>query len=315
MTLVVVTGGAGFIGSHLTTHLVELGYEVRVLDNLITGREDNLRHIRRQISFVRGAVEDDDLCCRVFDGARYVWHLAALGSVPRSLRDPLASNKANVTGTLSVLWAARQMGVERVVFSSSSSVYGPHAQLPQDPQANPQPVSPYAVTKLSGEHYMRVFYEEFGLETVTLRYFNVFGPRQDPNNPYAAVIPSFIRSLVSGQPGQIEGDGTQSRDFTYVEDCIQATLKAMSSAKAAGKIYNVAYGSSTTIRDVYMLICKLLDKQINSVQVEARPGDVKHSLAKIDSTITDLDYQPQFSIEDGLKQAIPWYLDYFKRGR
>jgi nucleoside-diphosphate-sugar epimerase len=313
MTLVVVTGGAGFIGSHLTTELVELGFEVRVLDNLITGREGNLRHIRQKITFIRGDVSDDDLCCRVFDGARYVYHLAALGSVPRSLRDPLASNKANVTGTLSVLWAARQMGVERIVFSSSSSVYGPRAELPQRPQANLRPASPYAVTKLAGEHYMRVFYQAFGLETVVLRFFNVFGPRQDPNSPYAAVIPSFIRSLIFDQPGQIEGDGEQSRDFTYVADCVQACLKAMSAPDAAGKAYNVAYASNTTINQLYELICQLLDKHIEAVHVEPRPGDMKQSLADIEATVADLGYEPHYTVETGLKQAIPWYLEFAKR--
>lgn len=312
MTLVVVTGGAGFIGSHLTTALVELGYEIRVLDNLITGREDNLRQIRRKITFVRGDVADDDLCCRVFDGARYVYHLAALGSVPRSLRDPLASNKANVTGTLSVLWAARQMGVERVVFSSSSSVYGPDAVLPQQPLARLRPASPYAVTKLAGEHYMRVFYESFGLETVTLRFFNVFGPRQDPNSPYAAVIPSFVRSLLSDQPGQIEGDGQQSRDFTYVKDCVQACLKAMGAEAAAGNAYNVAYGRNTSVNELYQIICRLLGKQIDPVYVEPRPGDVKQSLADISATVADLNYEPQHTVETGLEQAIPWYQDFAK---
>jgi nucleoside-diphosphate-sugar epimerase len=313
MTLAVVTGGAGFIGSHLATELVEQGYEVRVLDNLITGREGNLRHIRHKVTFIRGDVADDDLCCRVFDGARYVYHLAALGSVPRSLRDPLASNKANVTGTLSVLWAARQMGVERLVFSSSSSVYGPQAELPQRPQAGLRPASPYAVTKLAGEQYMRVFYEAFGLETVSLRFFNVFGPRQDPNSPYAAVIPSFIRSLIHDQPGQIEGDGQQSRDFTYVEDCVQACLKAMSSPAAAGKAYNVAYASTTTINELYRLICQLLDKRIDAVHVEPRPGDMKQSLADIDATVADLGYEPHFTVKSGLEKAIPWYLEFAKR--
>jgi len=313
MTLVVVTGGAGFIGSHLATELVELGYEVRVLDNLITGREGNLRHIRRKLTFIRGDVADDDLCCRVLDGARYVYHLAALGSVPRSLRDPLASNKANVTGTLSVLWAARQMGVERVVFSSSSSVYGPQAALPQQPLANLKPASPYAVTKLAGEHYMRVFHEAFGLETVSLRFFNVFGPRQDPNSPYAAVIPSFIRSLIFDQPGQIEGDGNQSRDFTYVEDCVQACLKAMSAPDVAGKAYNVAYAQSTTINELYGLICQLLDKHIEAVHVEPRPGDMKQSLADIGATVAELGYKPRYNVGSGLEQAIPWYLEFAKR--
>ncbi len=313
MTLVVVTGGAGFIGSHLVTKLVEQGYQVRVLDNLVTGHEDNLRHVRHRVSFIRGGVEDEDLCCRVFDGARYIWHLGALGSVPRSLRDPLSSNKANVTGTLTVLWAARQMGVERVVFSSSSSVYGPLAELPQNTLANPSPSSPYAVTKLAGEHYLRVFHEAFGLETVSLRYFNVFGPRQDPSSPYAAVMPSFVRALLADHPGQIEGDGTQSRDFTYVEDCVQASLKAMTAPKAAGKVYNVAYGRQTTVGELYEVVCRILDKDIEPVYVEPRPGDVMHSRADITATREDLGFSPEYSVESGLEEAIPWYIEYFRK--
>lgn len=313
MTLAVVTGGAGFIGSHLTTKLVEQGYEVRVLDNLVTGTEDNLRHIRDRISFIRGNVEDNDLCCRVFDGARYVWHLAALGSVPRSLRDPLASNQANVTGTLSVLWSARQMGVERVVFSSSSSVYGPNAEPPQQLSDLPNPVSPYAVTKLAGEHYLRIFHECFGLETVSLRFFNVFGERQDRNSPYAAVIPSFVRALLSAQPGQIEGDGEQSRDFIYVEDCVQALMKAMTAARAAGKIYNVAYGQSATVNEIYTQICRALDRDIPPVYVEPRQGDIRDSCADITDTIRDLGFVAHYTVASGLEKALPWYQEYFSR--
>jgi nucleoside-diphosphate-sugar epimerase len=315
MTLVVVTGGAGFIGSHLATSLVEQGYEVRIFDNLTTGSEENLQHIRHRVSFIRGCVEDEDLCCRVLDGARYVWHLAALGSVPRSLRDPLSSNKANVTGTLAVLWAARQMGIERVVFASSASVYGPNSPSPQSPDAQPNPASPYAATKLAGEHYMTVFDECYRLETVSLRYFNVFGPRQDPNSPYAAVIPSFIKALLSGQPGQIEGNGDQSRDFAYVADCVQATIKAMTAPKAPGNVYNIACGQQTKVSDLYDIICRLLGKDIPPVQVEPRPSDVLSSLADISNTIKDLGYHPQFTVEQGLEQAIPWYTEYYQRHR
>jgi len=311
MTLVAVTGGAGFIGSHLTTKLVEQGYEVRVLDNLVTGSEDNLRHIRDRITFVRGSVEDSDLCCRVFDGARYVWHLGALGSVPRSLRDPLSSNQANVTGTLSVLWSARQMGVQRVVFSSSSSVYGPHATSPQKVGDLPCPSSPYAVTKLAGEHYMRTFNDCYSIEAVSLRFFNVFGERQDRNSPYAAVIPSFVRALLSSQPGQIEGDGEQTRDFIYVGDCVQACMKAMTSPKAAGKIYNVAYGTEVTVNEIYRHICKFLDKDIEAVYVEPRQGDIRLSRADISTTVEDLGFKPEHTVASGLEKALPWYQDYF----
>ncbi len=311
MTLVVVTGGAGFIGSHLVTQLIERGYQVRVLDDLSTGNEQNLREVRERVTFVRGSVTDVGLCKKVCDGARYVWHLAALGSVPRSLRDPLDSNQANVVGTLSILCAAREMGVERVVFASSSSVYGRNANLPQSVGDKLEPASPYAVTKMTGEQYMRVFYECFGIETVALRYFNVYGPRQDPENPYAAVIPSFVRSLISGQPPHIEGDGEQSRDFTFIDDCVQATIKAMTAPAAAGKVYNVACGNQTTINRLYQIVSELLQSEIKPEYIDPRPGDIRHSRADIGNTLSDLGYQPAFTLESGLEQAIPWYRDYF----
>jgi nucleoside-diphosphate-sugar epimerase len=312
---VAVTGGAGFIGSHLVSSLVEQGFQVRVLDNLSTGSRDNLAHLQGQVDFVEGAIEDEKLCRSVFDGVRYLWHLAALGSVPRSLRDPLFTNRANIDGTLTVLWAARQMGVERVVFSSSSSVYGVNGNGKQDISDLPRPASPYAVTKVTGEQYMRVFFECYGLETVSLRFFNVFGPRQDPDNPYAAVIPSFIRSLLAGQPAHIEGDGDQGRDFIYVDDCVQACLKAMLANPAPGKVYNVARGDLTTINELYGVICELLDVSIKPVHIEPRPGDVRHSRANISATIADLDFQPAIGVREGLQHAIPWYREYFMQRR
>lgn len=311
MTLVVVTGGAGFIGSHLVSTLVERGYQVRVLDDLSTGSEQNLKHVRERITFMRGSVTDHELCRKVCDGARYVWHLAALGSVPRSLRDPLASNHSNVVGTLSILCAARELGVERVVFSSSSSVYGRGASLPHHIGDQLSPSSPYAVTKLAGEQYMRVFYECFGIETVSLRYFNVYGPRQDPDNPYAAVIPSFVRSLLAGQPPHIEGDGEQTRDFAYIDDCVQATIKAMTAPGAAGKVYNVACDDQTTINRLYEIVRGLLGSELEPEYIDPRPGDIRHSRADISETVSDLGFEPQYNIEKGLAEAIPWYRDYF----
>jgi nucleoside-diphosphate-sugar epimerase len=315
MTWVAVTGGAGFIGSHLVTSLIERGFQVRVLDNLSTGSLDNLSHVREAVDFVNGSIEDEALCRKVFDGVRYLWHLAALGSVPRSLRDPLSANRTNVDGTLAVLWAARQMGVERVVFASSSSVYGTNGNGKQDISDLPRPASPYAVTKVTGEQYMRVFYECYGLETVSLRYFNVYGQRQDPDNPYAAVIPSFIRSLLAGQPAHIEGDGEQGRDFIFVDDCVQACFKAMMASSAAGKVYNVARGDLTTINELYDTICKLLDVRIKPVHIEPRPGDVRRSRADISATIADLYFEPEVSLEDGLDKTIPWYREYFSARR
>lgn len=311
MTRVVVTGGAGFIGSNLVTALVEQGFDVQVLDNLATGKEQNLAHVRDRITFVKGSIEDLDTCREIMNGCRYVWHLAALGSVPRSIRDPLASNLANVTGTLSVLWAAHKAGVERVVFASSSSVYGRQAILPQQTEHKPNPSSPYAVTKHAGEHYMRVFWECYGLQTVCLRYFNVYGPRQDPESTYAAVIPSFIHSLLHGKPARIDGDGEQSRDFTFVEDCLQATVKAMTAPMAAGQVYNVACSNQTTVNELYRTLCALLQVDIAPVYSDARSGDVRHSRADITRTIADLGYRPQFSLASGLAKALPWYREYF----
>jgi nucleoside-diphosphate-sugar epimerase len=313
MTRVVVTGGAGFIGSNLVATLVDQGYEVCVLDDLSTGREENLADVRQRIEFVRGEVEDQAACQRALQGARFVWHLAALGSVPRSVADPLASNRANVTGTLSVLWTAQNCGVERVVFASSSSVYGRQASLPQMPDAKLNPSSPYAATKLAGEHYMRVFWECFGLQTVCLRFFNVFGPRQDPESAYAAVIPSFLRSLLHGRGGVIHGDGDQSRDFTYVEDCVQATIKAMTAALAAGRVYNVACSNQTTINELYRTLCALLQVDIAPIYADSRAGDVRHSRADITRTIADIGYRPQYSLASGLAQALPWYREHFER--
>jgi len=311
MTRVVVTGGAGFIGSNLVTALVEQGFEVYVLDNLATGKEHNLAHLRDRITLVKGCVEDLDACLNIMQDCRYVWHLAALGSVPRSIADPLSSNLANVTGTLSVLWAAQKRGVERVVFASSSSVYGRQAILPQQTDHKANPSSPYAVTKLAGESYMRVFWECFGLQTVCLRYFNVYGPRQDPESAYAAVIPSFISNLLHGRPAHIDGDGEQSRDFTFVEDCVQATVKAMTAPLAVGRVYNVACSNQTTVNELYRTLCALLQVDIAPVYSDARSGDVRHSRADITRTIADLGYRPQFSLASGLAKSLPWYRDYF----
>jgi nucleoside-diphosphate-sugar epimerase len=315
VTWVAVTGGAGFIGSHLVTSLVEQGFQVRVLDNLSTGSRENLEHLKGRIDFVEGEIADEKLCRSTFDGVRYLWHLAALGSVPRSLRDPLLTNRANVDGTLTVLWAARQMGVERVVFASSSSVYGTSDNGKQKISDLPRPASPYAVTKVTGEQYMRAFFDCYGLETVSLRFFNVFGPRQDPDNPYAAVIPSFIRSLLAGQPAHVEGDGDQGRDFIYVDDCVQACLKGMMASPAPGKVYNVARGELTTINELYNMICDRLDVSIRPVHIEPRPGDVRNSRADISATIADLDFEPAIGVNDGLERAIPWYREYFSHRR
>ena len=310
-TRVVVTGGAGFIGSNLVMELVRNGFKVSVLDSLVTGKERNLDDVRDDIRFIHGTIEDQETCQQAMSGARYVWHLAALGSVPRSVADPIATNQVNVGGTLNVLWAAKESGVERVMFSSSSSIYGSEASLPQVADARQRPSSPYAVTKLAGEHYLRVFSECYDLQTVSLRFFNVFGPRQDPDSAYAAVIPAFVASLLEGKPGIIHGDGLQSRDFTYVEDCVQATIKAMLTPGANGKVYNVACGRQTTVLEMYNEVCNLLGVKIPPTHEETRQGDVKHSLADIGITMAELDYAPQYTVASGLAKAMDWYRDYF----
>jgi nucleoside-diphosphate-sugar epimerase len=309
----VVTGGAGFIGSNLTARLVAAGLSVTVLDNLATGKLSNLGDLQSQIRFVKGDVTDPRACAEALDGADYVWHLAALGSVPRSVKDPVASNQANVVGTLNVLNAARQAGVGRVVFASSSSVYGRDAELPQRPSARPRPASPYAVTKLTGEEYMRVFWQCYGLETVSLRYFNVFGPHQDPDSDYAAVIPSFTSRLLLGKPGQIQGDGEQSRDFTYIADCLQATIKAMTAASAPGRVYNVACGRKATVNELYRSICNILEVDIPAEYTEEREGDIRQSQADIGETVRDLGYHPEYTLAQGLAEALPWYVEQCSR--
>lgn len=303
----VVTGGAGFIGSNLAAKLSRDGMRVTVLDNLSTGKMSNLDPISEDIRFIEGDITDPETCNFALTGADYVWHLAALGSVPRSVNNPTASNHANVAGTLNVLCAARECGVKRVVFSSSSSVYGKDAELPQRTTAKPRPASPYAVSKLAGEEYMRVFWQCYGLETVSLRYFNVYGPHQDPHSDYAAVIPSFVSRLLAGEPGEIQGDGEQSRDFTFIEDCLQATIKAMTAPGAPGNVYNVACGRQATVNELYSAICGLVSRDLAPRYVSERDGDVRHSLADIEGTAADLGYEPAYTLEQGLEASLPWY--------
>ncbi|MCH7472401.1 NAD-dependent epimerase/dehydratase family protein, partial [bacterium] len=291
----------------------EQGFTVRVLDNLSTGSEKNLSQVVGKFEFIQGSVEDAELCRRVCDGARYICHLAALGGVPRSLSDPMASNSTNVTGTLAVLWAARQAGVERVVFASSASVYGQRPPLPQSPEHPPHPSSPYAVTKLAGEYYCSVFYECYGLETVVLRYFNVFGTRQDPLGAYASVIPCFFKALMAGEPPRIEGDGEQGRDFVYVSDCVEGTIKAMSTPGVAGKIYNIASGRQTSVNELYSIISKILGTNLEPKFVHGRAGDIRHSQAELSTTVSDLGYKPSYTLESGLKEVSTWYRGYFAR--
>lgn len=300
MDKVVVTGGAGFIGSHLADELAGRGYRVVILDDLSTGSLRNIEAIpkERKVEFIRGSITDLPALRRVFEGALFVFHLAALPSVPRSIRDPLATHEVNATGTLKVLLAARDGGVSKVIYSSSSSVYGDTPTLPKREDMTPHPQSPYAVTKAAGEHYCQVFEQVYHLPTVCLRYFNVYGPRQDPDSEYAAVIPSFIKRTSAGESPVIFGDGEQTRDFTYVKDAVAANVLAAESG--ASGVYNIGSGNKVTLNELARLVIGLSGRDLNPVYQAERPGDIRHSLADISRART-FGYHPKFNIEDGLK--------------
>ena len=309
MSRYIVTGGAGFIGSHITEELVNQGHEVVVLDDLSTGHEHNLTAFRDRIEFVKGSVTDFDLMSRLFAGADVVFHQAALASVPRSVKDPVASNHANVTGTLNVFVAARDAGVRKVVYAASSSAYGDTEELPKHEGMPGRPLSPYAVTKYVGELYGKVFTDIYDLPTVGLRYFNVFGPRQDPQSQYAAVIPLFTTRFLAGEAPLIHGDGGQSRDFTFIDNVVQANLKAAAAdSKADGLVYNVACGDRMTINDICAQIRDLLGVSIEPEHGPTRLGDVRHSLADISRAQELLGYQPAVDLRQGIERTVAWYV-------
>jgi UDP-glucose 4-epimerase len=303
-----VTGGAGFIGSHLATKLVERGDTVRVLDNLSTGRIDNIAHLLpNRIQLVRGDVTDRNQWERAVEGVDVVFHQAALASVPRSVDDPLETHLADATGTVTLLDACRQAGVRRVVYAASSSCYGNRPETPKSESHLPQVLSPYAAAKLAGELYCEAFAACYPLETVRLRYFNVFGPRQDPNGPYSAVIPLFVSALLDGRRPTIFGDGSQSRDFTYVENVVQANLLAASAVGISGRVYNVASGHTTSVLRLLKEICGLLDKHCDPNFAPPRPGDVEHSSADISAAERELGFVPSVDLHEGLGRTISWY--------
>jgi len=303
VTKVVVTGGAGFIGSHLALKLAERGNHVTIVDDLSTGRVENIAALLKTsgAELVRGSVTDLSLLQSVFSGASYVFHLAAIPSVPRSIEDPLGTHQVNVTGTLNVLMAARDSNVQKVVYASSSSVYGDTPTLPKREDMMPSPQSPYAVAKLAGEYYCSVFHQVFGLPTVCLRYFNVYGPRQDPLSPYAAVIPKFITSVLQGRPPIIFGDGSQTRDFTYVEDATEANILAVES-DATG-IFNIGSGDRVSINELARLVLEILGKDLEPQHLEPRAGDIRHSLADIALAKT-FGYTPRHSLSEGVRRTI-----------
>ncbi len=302
-----VTGGGGFIGSNLTMVLVKMGYRVKVLDNFSTGSPDNLQSVIKEIEVCQGDLRNLDTVRRAVTGAEVVFHQAALPSVPRSVADPLTTNGVNNNGTLNVLLASRDAGVRRVIYASSSSVYGSSDVLPKNERMSLNPLSPYAATKLTGEFYGKIFYQLYGLETVGLRYFNVFGPGQDLKSEYAAVIPRFITALLKGTSPVIYGDGTQSRDFTYVDDVVLANLLSEQAAGAAGEVFNIAGGRRTTLNKLLEVLRDITGSGLEAIYAQSRPGDVKHSQASIEKASQLLGYLPQTSLEQGLKLTVEWF--------
>jgi UDP-N-acetylglucosamine/UDP-N-acetyl-alpha-D-glucosaminouronate 4-epimerase len=302
-----VTGGAGFIGSHLVEALLRQGHTAVVLDNFDTGTRSNLEGMDGNLEVIEGTIEDIETLRRAMHNVDYVFHQAARGSVPRSIQDPIGTHDINVKGTLNVLMAARDVGVRRVVCASSSSVYGETAELPKKETMLPSPKSPYALSKLALEHYCVVFYEVYGLETVSLRYFNIYGPRQNPNLQYAAVIPIFITRMLNRIPCTIFGTGEQTRDFTYIDDCVQANLLACKSLHAPGKTYNIACGAQNSVNHLFALIGEILGNSIPPSHEVLRPGDVLHSYADVHRAQSELFFHPQTSVAEGLKKTIAWY--------
>jgi nucleoside-diphosphate-sugar epimerase len=303
-----ITGGGGFIGSHLVDRLLAEGHEVRVLDNFATGRRENLTHVRDSIELLEGDIQSYERAHNAVSGCEVVFHEAALPSVPRSVADPLTSNATNVIGTLNVLLAARDSGVRRVVFASSSSVYGANNELPKHEELVPLPISPYAVTKLTGEGYCRSFAAVYGMETVALRYFNIFGPRQDPLSQYSGVVPKFINALLAGEQPTIHGDGEQSRDFTFVENAVDANILAMSAAPAdAMRTFNVASGARTTLNELFAQLASLADSDVEPIYGPARAGDVRHSLADVSLAERRIGYTPQVGLREGLARTFESY--------
>lgn len=306
--IALVTGGAGFIGSHLAAALAASGARVRVIDNLSTGYRENLTEIDGDIDFVNASITDAQSLKRALEDVELVFHEAAIPSVPRSVNSPLETHESSVNGTFALLLAARDQKVRRVVYAASSSAYGDQAESPKRESMRPDPLSPYAVAKLVGEYYCQVFTRSYGLETVSLRYFNVFGPRQDPGSEYSGVISRFVRALQAGERPVIYGDGEQSRDFTYIANVVDANLRAAEAAAAIGKTINIGNGKSVTINELLDTLKELTGKPgITAEYRGARSGDVRHSLADLSSAKSLLGYSPQVDLEEGLRLTLDWW--------
>lgn len=313
MPLSLVTGGAGFIGSHVTERLLAEGHDVRVVDDFSSGRRENLEFTAKgprwgRLEVAPGDITRVEFVIEAMTGVDFVFHQAAIPSVPRSVADPAATNEANVTGTLNLLVAARDAGVKRFIYASSSSVYGESPTLPKVESMPTDPLSPYAISKLAAEQYARAFHRLYGLSTIGMRYFNVFGPRQDPTSEYAAVVPKFITSMARGEPPIIFGDGLQTRDFTYVSNAVEANLRASTcDAAASGETFNVALGTRVSLLDLVGAINRILGSDLPPRHAESRPGDVKHSLADIEAAREKIGYRPAVSFEEGLAKTVAWF--------
>ena len=303
---VIVTGGAGFIGSSLASVLAQSN-DVTIIDNLSTGHQENIKDMidKKIITFIRGDITDLNLVQRTLKDVDYVFHEAAIPSVPRSVKDPISSNNTNINGTLNILVASKDNGVKKVVYASSSSVYGDTPTLPKKEDMMPLPLSPYAVSKLTGEYYCKVFTEVYNLPTASLRYFNVYGPRQDPLSEYAAVIPKFITNILNDKPPIIYGDGKQTRDFSFIEDVVNANILAAES-KAVGE-FNIAGGKRISIHDLARIVMKIIKKDLDTIYDAPRPGDIMHSLADISKAKEKLRYKPRFTLMNGLQETVKWF--------
>jgi UDP-N-acetylglucosamine 4-epimerase len=310
---ILITGGAGFIGSNLAEHLLNRPEveKIRVLDNLSTGSLKNIEAFgsHSRFEFFQGDIRNYETCMQAAEGMDLISHQAALGSVPRSINDPITTNEVNITGTLNIFTAAKEKGIKRVVYAASSSTYGDHPGLPKVEDAIGNPLSPYAVTKYVNELYARVYADIYGLELIGLRYFNVFGPQQNPQGPYAAVIPLFIQAVLNNEPPVINGDGEHSRDFTFVANAVQANERALftQDPEALNQVYNIAYGERTTLNQVFEMIKEVAGSDLSPKYGPERKGDVRHSLADISKAKTLLGYDPSYSVKEGLKIAFEWY--------